>query len=141
MNNRNRQSQTAISLTSPISTERSEDNPESLDTNLVCMFKVLFVRFSKLQNLHKESTSSCPALVERVKSSIESNISGRDGRPVPRGALPAGKGGFPAPPRAVGRGGLPAPPRKNDQNCGEVAGQNKAGPAARTLKNNLSHIF
>jgi len=61
---RNRQSQTAISLTSPISTERSEDNPESLDTNLVCMFK--------------ESTSSCPALVERVKSSIESKISGME---------------------------------------------------------------
>ena len=49
----------------------------------------------------------------------------RDGRPVPRGTLPAGKGGFPAPPRAVGRGGFPAPPRKNDQNRGEVAGQNK----------------
>ena len=78
LNNRNRQSQTAISLTSPISTERSEDNPESLDTNLVCMFKVLFVHFSKLQNLLKESTSSCPALVERVKSSIESKISGME---------------------------------------------------------------
>ena len=58
---RNRQSQTAISLTSPISTERSEDNPNSLDTNLVCMFK--------------DSTSNCPALVERVKASIESKIS------------------------------------------------------------------
>ena len=30
-------------------------------------------------------------------------VQGRDGRPVPRGTLPAGKGGFP--PRAVGRGG------------------------------------
>ena len=29
-------------------------------------------------------------------------VQGRDGRPVPRGTLPAGKGGFP--PRAVGRG-------------------------------------
>ena len=58
---RNRQSQTAISLNSPISTERSEDNPDSLDTNLVCMFK--------------ESSSNCPALVERVKSNIESKIS------------------------------------------------------------------
>ena len=28
-------------------------------------------------------------------------------------------------PRAVGRGGFPAPPCKNDQNRGEVAGQNK----------------
>merc|ERR1711910_298739 len=36
------------------------DNPNSLDTNLVCMFK--------------ESSSNCPAMVERVKSSIESNI-------------------------------------------------------------------
>ena len=34
----------------------------------------------------------------------------RDGRPAPRGTLPAGKGGFPARPRAVGRGGFPAPP-------------------------------
>ena len=47
-------------MNSPISTERSEDNPNSLDTNLVCMFK--------------EASSNCPALVERVKSSIESNI-------------------------------------------------------------------
>ena len=51
----------------------------------------------------------------------------RDGRPVPQGTLPAGRGGFPAPPRTVGRGGVPRPdpPRKNDQNRGEVAGQNK----------------
>ena len=27
--------------------------------------------------------------------------------------------------RPAGKGGFPAPPRKNDQNCGEVAGQNK----------------
>ena len=33
----------------------------------------------------------------------------RDGRPAPRGTLPAGKGGFPALPRTVGRGGFPAP--------------------------------
>ena len=31
--------------------------------------------------------------------------------------------GMDAPPR--GEGGFPAPPRKNDQNRGEVAGQNK----------------
>ena len=49
----------------------------------------------------------------------------RDGRPVPRGTHPAGRGGFPAPPRTAGKGGFPAPPRKNDQNHGEVAGQNK----------------
>ena len=35
--------------------------------------------------------------------------------------------GRPAPPRTVGKGGFPAPPPKNDQNRGEVAGQNK-GP-------------
>ena len=53
------------------------------------------------------------------------NMWARDGRPAPRGTLPAGKGGFPAP--RCGEGGVPrpAPPRKNDQNRGEVAGQNK----------------
>ena len=49
----------------------------------------------------------------------------RDGRPAPRGTLPAGKGGFPALPRTVGRGRFPAPSRENDQNRGEAAGQNK----------------
>ena len=34
----------------------------------------------------------------------------RDGRPAPRGTLPAGRGGFPAPSRTVGRGGLPPRP-------------------------------
>ena len=48
-----------------------------------------------------------------------------DGRPALRGTLPVGKGGLPAPPRAVGRGGFPAPPRKNDQKRGEVAGLSK----------------
>ena len=62
---------------------------------------------------------------EKLKSPI--TIITRDGRPAPRGTLPAGRGGFPAPPCTVGRGGVPHPdpPRKNDQNCGEVAGQNK----------------
>ena len=47
--------------------------------------------------------------------------------PRPAGTPPRGEGGFPAPPRTVGRGGVPRPdpPRKNDQNRGEVAGQNK----------------
>ena len=44
-------------------------------------------------------------------SCLKRKVVSRDGRPVPRGTLPAGKGGFPAPPRAVGRGGFPAPPR------------------------------
>ena len=50
---------------------------------------------------------------------------GRDGRPVPRGTLPAGKGGFPAPPRAVGRGGFPAPPRpvKMIKTAGKLRGK------------------
>ena len=49
----------------------------------------------------------------------------RDGRPVPRGTLPAGKGGFPAPPRAVGRGGFPAPPRpvKMIKTAGKLRGK------------------
>ena len=38
-------------------------------------------------------------------------------------APPCGEGGVPAQPHTVGRGG--SPPRKNDQNRGEVAGQNK----------------
>ena len=38
---------------------------------------------------------------------------------------------LPAPYRAVGGG--PAPPRKNDQNHGEVAGENK-GPNFKFLK-------
>ena len=52
----------------------------------------------------------------------------RDGRPVPRGTLPAGKGGFPAPPRAVGRGGFPAPPRpvKMIKTAGKLRGKIKA---------------
>ena len=37
---RNRQSQTAVSALHPISTETSSDRPNTLDTNLVCMFKV-----------------------------------------------------------------------------------------------------
>ena len=45
----------------PIATERSEDNPNSLDINLVCMYK--------------KSTSNCPALVERVTSRIQGKVS------------------------------------------------------------------
>ena len=51
----------------------------------------------------------------------ESVMASRDGRPAPRGTLPAGKGGF------------PAPPCKNDQNRREVAGQNK-GPNLNFLQ-------
>ena len=38
---------------------------------------------------------------------------------------PAGRGGSPPRPALWGGGGFPAPPRKNDQNRGEVAGQNE----------------
>ena len=42
-------------------------------------------------------------------------------------APPRGEGGVPRPAPRCGEGGVPrpAPPRKNDQNRGEVAGQNK----------------
>ena len=42
------------------------------------------------------------------------------------GAPPRGEGGVPRPAPHCGEGGVPrpAPPRKNDQNRGEVAGQN-----------------
>ena len=49
----------------------------------------------------------------------------RDRRPCGAGNPPHREGGFPAPPRIVGKGGFPALPRKNDQNRGEVEGQNK----------------
>ena len=53
----------------------------------------------------------------------------RDGRPAPRGR------GVPRPAPRCGEGGVPrrAPPRKNDQNRGEVAGQNK-GPNLNFLQ-------
>ena len=53
---------------------------------------------------------------------------GRDGRPAPRGTLPAGRGGFPAPPRTVGRGGFPAPTRpvKMIKTAGKLRGKIKA---------------
>ena len=47
--------------------------------------------------------------------------------PRPAGNPPRGEGGVPRPAPRCGEGGVPrpAPPRKNDQNRGEVAGQNK----------------
>ena len=67
--------------------------------------------------------------VRRMANRLKIRV--RDGRPAPRGTLPAGKGG--SPPRTVGRGVFPAPPSKNDQNRGEVAGQNK-GPNLNFLQ-------
>ena len=46
---------------------------------------------------------------------------------------PQGRGGSPPRPALWGGGGFPAPPRKNDQNRGEVAGQNK-GPNLNFLQ-------
>ena len=59
--------------------------------------------------------------------SIE-GVPDRDGRPAPRGTLPAGRGGFPAPPRTVGRGGFPAPTRpvKMIKTAGKLRGKIKA---------------
>ena len=59
---------------------------------------------------------------------IDYCVSTRDGRPAPRGALPAGRGGFPAPPRTVGRGGFPAPTRpvKMIKTAGKLRGKIKA---------------
>ena len=55
-------------------------------------------------------------------------VQNRDGRPARRGTLPAGRGGFPAPPRTVGRGGFPAPTRpvKMIKIAGKLRGKIKA---------------
>ena len=74
--------------------------------------------------------SMCLALrmIRRLSKFAFCHVGIRDGRPVPRGTLPAGKGGFPAPPRAVGRGGFPAPPRpvKMIKTAGKLWGKIKA---------------
>ena len=74
---------------------------------------------SKLTTGHKEKLLS---KLQRMCVSI------RDGRPAPRGTLPAGRGGFPAPPRTVGRGGFPAPTRpvKMIKTAGKLRGKIKA---------------
>ena len=61
-------------------------------------------------------------------SSTSWDVEIRDGRPAPRGTLPAGRGGFPAPPRTVGKGGSPAPPRpvKMIKTAGKLRGKIKA---------------
>ena len=52
-------------------------------------------------------------------------IAARDGRPAPRGTLPAGRGGVPAPSRTVGKGGFPALPRpvKMIKTAGKLRGK------------------
>ena len=74
--------------------------------------------------VHVESLGMLSDVSNKVLE-VASLVMSRDGRPVPRGTLPAGKGGFPAPPRAVGRGGFPAPPRpvKMIKTAGKLRGK------------------
>ena len=62
------------------------------------------------------------------QTGMEDILATRDGRPAPWGTLPAGRGGFPAPPRTVGRGGFPAPTRpvKMIKTAGKLRGKIKA---------------
>ena len=78
-----------------------------------------------------------PPTLDLLSNTTRLNTQNHQGWP-PR---PAGRGGLPAPPRTAGKGGFPAPPRKNDQNCGEVAGQNK-GPNFNFLQqqNNITTL-
>ena len=56
-----------------------------------------------------------------LNTNLRIDIRSRDGGPAPRG-----RGGSPPCPALWGGGvPCPTPPRKNDQNRGEVAGQNK----------------
>ena len=58
---RNRQRQTSVSATGRISTNTELDKHFALDTNIVCMFT--------------NATAACPAVIKRVKTKIESNLS------------------------------------------------------------------
>jgi len=60
---RNRQRQTSVSQTSPISTNTELQNPYVLDTNIVCMFT--------------KADANCPSIIKRVKSQIETNLQGK----------------------------------------------------------------
>jgi len=57
---RNRQRETSISVSSPISTNTELDRKNSLDTNIVCMFT--------------KENADCPNLIKRVKTTIENNL-------------------------------------------------------------------
>jgi len=61
---RNRQYQTPISALNPISTERSPEKPDSLDTNLVCMFS--------------DPNSMCARIVGDIKDKIEAEAESID---------------------------------------------------------------
>ena len=74
--------------------------------------------------LHKTASNSLMEVMLRLHHLARF----RDGRPAPQGTLPAGRGGFPAPPRTVGRGGFPAPTRpvKMIKTAGKLRGKIKA---------------
>ena len=57
---RNRQGQTRLARESPIATNTELDKPDSLDTNIVCMFT--------------NGTADCPNIIKRVKNTIENNL-------------------------------------------------------------------
>jgi len=57
---RNRQGQTRLGREVPISTNTELDKPDSLDTNIVCMFT--------------NGTADCPNIIKRVKNTIETNL-------------------------------------------------------------------
>merc|ERR1711892_1075893 len=60
---RNRQRQTSISRSAPISTNTELEDPNVLDTNIVCMFT--------------KANADCPNIIKRVKTKIESNLAGK----------------------------------------------------------------
>ena len=92
------------------------------------MFHWCFVFYLRLVGAYGRVRAIDHSLKRCKVSNSKSIHPTRDGRPVPRGTLPAGKGGFPAPPRAVGRGGFPAPPRpvKMIKTAGKLRGKIKA---------------
>ena len=57
---RNRQRQTSVAQTSPISTNTELESPNVLDTNIVT-----------------KANADCPNIIKRVKTTIESNLAGK----------------------------------------------------------------
>ena len=75
-------------------------------------------------------------LETKIFDQLKKTVSNFQGwAPRPAGNPPRGEGGVPRPAPHCGEGGVPRPdpPRKNDQNRGEVAGQNK-GPYLNFLQ-------
>jgi len=57
---RNRQRETSVAISNPISTNTELDKKNTLDTNIVCMFT--------------KENADCPNLIKRVKGTIEQNL-------------------------------------------------------------------